>query len=131
MFFAYVGAPGKCSLQPFAGSTPTPVNFLLFSPKSIWNYPIKFPCGLHCITSFCPANLFNFLHIFTNLGGIAYLLPPLDDFAYEFTLIEIYGGAELTFDRNRTVVRSEEVVGDDTGYLHVGPYHTLDINKVK
>ena len=98
-------------------------------PKIYLELPNQIP--LWFITRFCPANLFDFLRIFTNLGGIAYLLPPLDDFAYEFTLIEIYGGAELTFDRNRTVVRSEEVVGDDTGYLHVGPYHTLDINKVK
>ncbi|XP_038052472.1 uncharacterized protein LOC119725183 [Patiria miniata] len=67
---------------------------------------------------------------YISTGAIAYLLPATDDFVYEFTLIEIYGGAELTFDRNNTIVRSGEVVGDDTGYLHVAPNHTLDINKV-
>ena len=70
-------------------------------------------------------------YILSNLGAIAYLLPPEENFEYHFTLIEIYGGAQLTFARNRTIVHSLDVTGDDTGYLHVAPHHVLDMNGVR
>ena len=120
MLFVALCRVNSHSSQPF-----------VVQPKIYLELPNQIPLWFTLYYQILSCKFVWLLHIFTNLGGIAYLLPPSDDFAYEFTLIEIYGGAELTFDRNRTVVRSEEVVGDDTGYLHVGPYHTLDINKVK
>ncbi|KAI8481431.1 hypothetical protein Bbelb_408050 [Branchiostoma belcheri] len=63
-------------------------------------------------------------------GAVAYLLPPEDEFEYEFTLIEVYGSAHLTVSGNRTTIRATQVLGDDTGYVHLPPYHTLHITEV-
>ncbi|XP_066271773.1 uncharacterized protein [Branchiostoma lanceolatum] len=63
-------------------------------------------------------------------GAIAYLFPPEDDFEYEFTLIEVYGSAHLTVKGNRTTIRATQVLGDDTGHVHLPPYHTLHITEV-
>lgn len=50
--------------------------------------------------------------------------------SYEFTLIEIHGAAVLVMDGNDTSVHTGDVVGDDTGALHVGPFQTLALTKV-
>ncbi|KAK3576661.1 hypothetical protein CHS0354_004945 [Potamilus streckersoni] len=60
-------------------------------------------------------------------GAIAYLLPPQDDFTYDFTQVELYGGAHLTFGGNRTTVITMRLFGDDTGHIHIPPYHTLKL----
>lgn len=63
-------------------------------------------------------------------GGIAYLLPKTSDFVYDFTILEIYGGAHLTFNGTRTKVKSIQIIGDDTGHLHVAPGHILEWTQV-
>jgi hypothetical protein len=62
---------------------------------------------------------------YTNTGGIAYLLPKTDNFEYDFTILELYGGAHLTFSGNGTKVKAIQIVGDDTGHLHIPPNTTL------
>ena len=69
------------------------------------------------------------LHSFS--GGISFLLPTSDDFVYDFTIVEIYGGAHLTMNGTRIRVKSIKVVGDDTGHFHIPPYHTLELIEVK
>ncbi|KAL8581100.1 hypothetical protein ACOMHN_012750 [Nucella lapillus] len=59
-------------------------------------------------------------------GAIAYLLPPAPHFTYDFTIMEIYGAAHLALSGNHTKVRAVQIVGDDTGHLHVPPGNTLD-----
>ena len=36
----------------------------------------------------------------------------------------------MTFTGSRTAVQTVTVVGDDTGYIHVGPNHTLEMTDV-
>jgi hypothetical protein len=61
---------------------------------------------------------------------VAYLLPPGDDFEYQFSYMELYGGAHLVFPGNGTRITVETIVGDDTGYLHVGPGQTVALTEV-
>ena len=68
-------------------------------------------------------------------GGIAYLshedLADIDGNPIQFTILEVYGGAHVAFlgsGVNRMAV--EMVVGDDTGYIHIRPGYTLDVNDV-
>ena len=58
---------------------------------------------------------------------MAYLNPPLDNFVYDFTLIEVYGGGQLVFPRAGTQVRVDTIYGDDTGYIHVPPLNILNM----
>ena len=60
-------------------------------------------------------------------GAVAYLNPPSDNFVYNFTLIEIYGGGHLVFRRAGTEVKVDTIYGDDTGYIHVPPSNTLNM----
>lgn len=60
-------------------------------------------------------------------GAVAYLNPEMDDWTYEFTLIEVYGAGHLVFPRQGTVVKVDAIYGDDTGYIHVPPRNTLNI----
>ncbi|XP_033745593.1 uncharacterized protein LOC117331107 [Pecten maximus] len=66
---------------------------------------------------------------YINTGAIAFLYPPMDDFVYDFTTVEIYGGAHLTTIGNRTTIKTLKVVGDDTGHLHIPPTHTLELTE--
>lgn len=61
------------------------------------------------------------------LGAVAYLNPPSDNFIYDFTLIEVYGGGHLFFPRAGTEVRVDTIYGDDAGYIHVPPFNTLNM----
>lgn len=63
-------------------------------------------------------------------GAIAYLLPSKPSHEYDFTLIELYGNAHLTFLGNNTKVKVYRVVGDDSAHLHVAPFHTFKITEV-
>ncbi len=36
----------------------------------------------------------------------------------------------MTSTRSRITVHSLDIIGDDTGYLHVAPHHVLDMNGV-
>ncbi|KAK7475580.1 hypothetical protein BaRGS_00033169, partial [Batillaria attramentaria] len=63
---------------------------------------------------------------YIHTGGIAYLLPKTADYVYDFTILELYGGAHLTFSGTRTKVKAIQIVGDDTGHLHVAPSHTVE-----
>ena len=71
--------------------------------------------------------VFNIGHIFCSLGAVAHLNPPSDNFVYDFTLIEVYGGGHLVFPRAGTEVRVDIINGDDTGYVHVPPFNTLNM----
>ena len=62
-------------------------------------------------------------------GAITRLQAPNDDYQFEFSIVEIYGGAHLVFTGSVTV-QSTRVVGDDTGAIVIGPSQTLDINGV-
>ena len=67
---------------------------------------------------------------YVHTGGVAYLLPPSDGFLYDFTILEMYGGAHLTFNGTATKVKAVQIVGDDTGHLHVAPGHTVEWTQV-
>ena len=62
-------------------------------------------------------------------GAITRLIAPSDDHVFEFSIVEIYGGAHLAFTANSSV-SATMVVGDDTGKIIMGPGQTLDINGV-
>ena len=64
---------------------------------------------------------------FSAQGAVAYLNPPSDNFMYNFTLIEVYGGGHLFFPRAGTEVRVDTIYGDDAGYIHVAPFNTLNM----
>ena len=67
------------------------------------------------------------MNYFSPTGAIAYLNPPTDNFTYNFTLIEVYGGGHLVFPRAGTEVRVDTIYGDDTGHIHVPPANTLNM----
>ena len=78
----------------------------------------------------CHANsslLFAFSFLLFIPGAVAYLNPPSDNFIYDFTLIEVDGGGHLVFPRAGTEVRVDTIYGDDTGYIHVPPFNTLNM----
>lgn len=64
-------------------------------------------------------------------GAVAFLLPTSDGFVYDFTMVEIYGGAHLTVNGTNIHIKSVKVVGDDTGHLHIPPHHTLELIEVR
>lgn len=68
------------------------------------------------------------------VGAVAYLLPQ-EDFSfggshYDFSLIEIHRGAVLVFQDEGTIVDAGDIVGDETGAVHVGPSQTLALTEV-
>ena len=50
-----------------------------------------------------------------------------EGFNYHFTVVEVYGAAHLVFPRLRTTVHVDIIKGDDTGYIHVPPFNTLNV----
>ena len=62
-------------------------------------------------------------------GAITRLQAPNADYVFEFSLVELYGGAHLAFTESVTV-QSTRVVGDDTATIIIGPQQTLDIDGV-
>ncbi|KAL5013117.1 hypothetical protein ScPMuIL_007387 [Solemya velum] len=66
---------------------------------------------------------------YVSTGAIAYLRPATESFEFDFTLMELYGNAHLTFLGNNTRVKAFRIVGDDSAHLHVAPYHTLEITE--
>ena len=48
----------------------------------------------------------------------------------EFTLIELYGGAHLTFFGDVVTTTAVSLVGDDTGYIHIPPQQLLRLTEV-
>ena len=48
----------------------------------------------------------------------------------EFTLIELYGGAHLTFCGDVVAVTAVSLVGDDTSYVHIPPQQILRLTEV-
>ena len=63
-------------------------------------------------------------------GATACIQAPADDHTFEFTYIEIYGGAHLWVNGTRTRVETFRIYGDDTGHFHIGPNQTLEITEV-
>ena len=51
-------------------------------------------------------------------------------YATEFTLIELYGGAHLTFFGDVVAITAVSLVGDDTGYIHIPPQQLLRLTEV-
>ena len=68
------------------------------------------------------------LHI---VGATAWINAPEDDHTFEFTHIEIYGGAHLWVKGTNTRINTERIYGDDTGHFHIGPGQTLEITEVR
>ena len=66
----------------------------------------------------------------SSTGAIAYLRPSNDNFTFDFTHVELYGGAHLTMNGTGTVLKTEVMYGDDTGHLHIGPGHEFILTKV-
>lgn len=64
-------------------------------------------------------------------GAIAYLYAPNDNYTFDFTHVELYGGAHLTLDGKNTVLKTEIMYGDDTGHLHIGPGDIFNLTKVR
>ncbi|CAH1775844.1 unnamed protein product, partial [Owenia fusiformis] len=60
-------------------------------------------------------------------GAIAHLMEAS---SWTFDIIGIYGGAHLTYDGGNSTLTSTRIVGDDTGYLHVAPWNTLEWTEV-
>lgn len=50
--------------------------------------------------------------------------------ATEFTLIELYGGAHLTFYGDVVAITTVSLVGDDTSYIHIPPQQLLRLTEV-
>ncbi len=66
---------------------------------------------------------------FSYLGGVTFL-QSAPDFTHRFTLVEIYGGAQLVFPSNRSTVETELIYGDFTGYIHIPAYNKLNMTVV-
>lgn len=45
--------------------------------------------------------------------------------------MELYGGAQLVFPGLGTTIQATTIVGDDTGYIHVGPGQTIHLTEVR
>lgn len=67
---------------------------------------------------------------FSTTGATAYIEAPADDHTFEFTHVEIYGGAHLWVNGTRAKVETLRIYGDDTGHLHIGPNQILEITEV-
>ena len=73
--------------------------------------------------------------IFSNLsfnytGATACIQAPTDDHVFQFTHIEIYGGAHLWVNGTGATVETLRIYGDDTGHFHIGPNQTLELTEV-
>ena len=65
-----------------------------------------------------------------SIGATAAIQAPADDHTFDFTHIEIYGGAHLWVNGTRTKIETQRIYGDDTGHFHIGPNQTLEITEV-
>ena len=63
-------------------------------------------------------------------GGVSYMLPTSDYFTFDFTMVEIYGGAHLVLDGNGTKLSAVKVIGDYTGHFHIPPFTTFELVEV-
>lgn len=103
----------------------------------LWDPVAKLPSlflSLPFMMSFPSCSLyFSYKRFSPQSGAVAYLLPR-EDFlrgsSYDFSLVEIHRGAALVFLDEGTVVASGDIVGDDTGAVHVGPSQTLALTQV-
>ena len=62
---------------------------------------------------------------------MAFLRASEIAYATEFTLIELYGGAHLTFFGDVVAITAVSLVGDDTGYIHIPPQQVLRLSEVR
>jgi hypothetical protein len=64
------------------------------------------------------------------VGAIALLQTSAGDgpFEFDFSLIELYGSAHLAFSGEGTKVKVGQVLGDDSGHLHLAPNQTMDMD---
>lgn len=65
---------------------------------------------------------------FNSSGAYAHLISPSSSYNNTFDLININGGAQFRWDGNTASVTTGQVVGDYTGYIHILPGQTLDMN---
>ena len=71
------------------------------------------------------------LHLITLCAGaVAFLQASEIGHVTEFTLIELYGGAHLTFYGDVVAVTAVSLVGDDTSYIHIPPQRVLRLTEV-
>ena len=61
---------------------------------------------------------------------MAFLQASEITYATEFTLIELYGGAHLTFFGDVVAITAVSLVGDDTSYIHIPPQQVLRLTEV-
>ena len=74
--------------------------------------------------------IYLFVLSFNYIGATASIQAPTDDHVFEFTHIEIYGGAHLWVNGTRATVETLRIYGDDTGHFHIGPNQTLELTEV-
>lgn len=58
------------------------------------------------------------------------MYPPSDDYTFQFTHVELYGGAHLALNGTGTTLRTEFMYGDDSGHLHIGPSQAFELTEV-
>ncbi|WAR25690.1 hypothetical protein MAR_011394 [Mya arenaria] len=63
-------------------------------------------------------------------GAIVHLQPPSDNYVFEFTHVELYGGAHLTLNGTGITLKTDFLYGDDSAHLHLGPGHKLEQTEV-
>ena len=68
---------------------------------------------------------------YISAGAVAFLQASEIGHVTEFTLIELYGGAQLTFYGDVVAVTAVSLVGDDTSYIHIPPQQILRLTEVR
>ena len=68
---------------------------------------------------------------YISAGAVAFLQASEIGHVTEFTLIELYGGAHLTFYGDVVAVTAVSLVGDDTSYIHIPPQQILRLTEVR
>jgi len=69
--------------------------------------------------------------LFNNIGAIVHLQPPSANYTFDFTHVELYGGAHMTLNGTDTTLRTQFMYGDDTGHLHIGPTQRFELTDVR
>ena len=64
-------------------------------------------------------------------GAITILQAPEDGHTFEFTYLELYGGAQLAVNGTGAGVVAKRIYGDDSAQIHIAPGQTLDITEVR
>ncbi|XP_052779121.1 uncharacterized protein LOC128216566 [Mya arenaria] len=67
---------------------------------------------------------------YIDTGAIVHLQPPSDNYVFEFTHVELYGGAHLTLNGTGITLKTDFLYGDDSAHLHLGPGHKLEQTEV-